>query len=406
MNLSKNRTILRYIKIIYGEYEVYTRLLELPKKHNFFLFGARNTGKSTLIESIFDIRTTLFIDLLDYEEETKYANNPNVLVEVVNALSEKVTHIVIDEIQKVPKLLDIVQMLMRKTNKIFVLTGSSARKLKQGGANLLAGRAYVYDLFPLTHIELKDDFDLEAALCWGTLPEVILSRTDGERREFLNAYAHTYLKEEIWGEQHVRKLDPFRKFLEIASQCNGKIINAANIARDVGVDNKTVASYYSVLEDTLIGFYLEPFSYSVRKRQNKGAKFYFFDTGIVRALSRLTNVPLTPQTHAYGNAFEHFIIAECMRLSSYKRSDFKFSYLRTPSDVEIDLIVERPGQPLLCIEIKSSTSVTEQMVSAFKNITVDMKNVEAVVLSQDKYAKKIGDVLVMPWRDGLREYFL
>ncbi len=199
----------------------------------------------------------------------------------------------LDEIQKVPKLLDEVHRLIEeKTDKIFILTGSSARKLKHGGANLLAGRAFVYHLFTLSCFELKEKFDLEKALHWGTLPKIFSLDGDSEKSEFLRSYADTYLKEEIWNEQVVRKLQPFRRFLEVAAQCNGKIINYANIARDVGVDDKTIKEYFCILEDTMIGFFLEPFRNSFRKRLVEKPKFYFFDTGIVRSLSRRLSVPL------------------------------------------------------------------------------------------------------------------
>jgi predicted AAA+ superfamily ATPase len=156
----------------------------------------------------------------------------------------------------------------------FAMTGSSARKLKREGTNLLAGRAFVYNLFPLTHRELGDSFNLNSALMYGTLPGLLKFDSGEEKMAFLRAYALTYLKEEIWGEHIVRKLDPFRKFVEIAAQCNGELINFANIARDVGVDIKTVQSYFEILEDTLLGFMLEPYHRSVRKRQRQAPKFY------------------------------------------------------------------------------------------------------------------------------------
>lgn len=384
---------------------MYPRILHLPKKRNFFLFGARNTGKSTLIKTLYNQDLSRYIDLLNNEEEDRYRHNPSLLAAEVEALPNHIQHVIIDEIQKNPKLLDIVQMLMGKTDKTFIMTGSSARKLKHNGANLLAGRAFVYHLYPLTASELGDEFNLDHALRWGTLPEISKCENDLERQEFLNAYAHTYLKEEIIMEQVVRNLDPFRKFLEVAAQCNGKIINYSNIARDVGADDKTIKAYYGILEDTLIGFMLEAYTGSFRKRLSQKPKFYFFDPGVVRALSRQTSVSLVPKTHAYGNAFEHFIILECLKLSDYHRKDYRFNYLRTPSDVEIDLIVERPGKPLLCIEIKSNSNVTAEDISSFKHITAEIPNSEAVVLSQDKYAKKFDHVLVLPWQAGIQELF-
>ena len=382
-----------------------TRLLELPKNHNFFLFGPRNTGKSTLLEQTYPAESSLMIDLLDSDEEDRFARNPNELFQISTAVPATITHILIDEIQKVPRLLDIVQQLMRKTNLHFIMTGSSARKLKHGGANLLAGRAFVYHLFPFTALELGSAFNLDTALRWGTLPEIFTCQSEEEKKEFLNAYAHTYLKEEIWGEHLIRGLDPFRRFLEIAAQSNGKIINFSNIARDVGVNDKTISSYFSILEDTLIGFFLEAFHHSFRKRLNNKPKFYFFDTGVVRALSRLTTVPLVPQTNSYGNAFEHFIILECVRLNEYHRREYRFSYLRTTNDAEIDLVVERPGQPLLCIEIKSATNVSSEDIRTFSKLCKDLPNAEAIVLCNEKYPKKIDNVIVLPWQQGIREYF-
>ncbi len=382
------------------------RLLQLPPQAHTLLFGARNTGKSTLVTKIYPPQSSLLIDLLDNNEEERFAKDPEALSQIVAALPDSTTHIIIDEIQKNPRLLNVVQRLMKKKNKFFVMTGSSARKLKQGSANLLAGRAFVYHLFPFTSIELGSYFNLDEALRWGTLPEILLYKEDKLRQEFLNAYAHTYLKEEIWAEHLIRKLDPFRSFLEAAAQSNGKIINFSTISRDVGVDDKTVQTYYSILVDTLVGFFLEPYHGSFRKRLSGKPKFYFFDTGVVRALAKLTSVPLVSQTNGYGNAFEHFIILECMRLADYYRCDFRFSYLRTTSDAEIDLIVERPGKPLLCIEIKSSTDVQTSDISVFQRLCNDIPDCEGVCFSNDKYAKVLGNVTVYPWQAGLRKFFV
>jgi predicted AAA+ superfamily ATPase len=384
---------------------MFPRLLALPKNRSYFLFGARNTGKSTLVD-LQHHENSLRIDLLNSDEETRFIRDPIELQRIVEKLPETTTHVIIDEIQKAPKLLDVVQILMGKTTKNFVMTGSSARKLKHGGANLLAGRAFVYHLFPLSSIELGKDFDLDAMLRWGSLPNIYTCESDQERQDFLHAYAHTYLKEEIAAEQIVRQLDSFRRFLEVAAQCNGTIVNYANIARDVGVDSKTVKSYYEILEDTLIGFFLEPFHNSFRKRLSLKPKFYFFDPGVVRALARLTTIPLAPQTMAYGMAFEHFIILECFRLAAYYNREFRFSYLRTPNDTEIDLLVERPGKPLLCIEIKSATMVSSQSLRSFMSLTKDLSGSEAICLCNEKYAKKIEHVTVLPWQLGIKEYFL
>lgn len=392
------------ISDIYGVWSMFSRLLTLPQKRSYFLFGARNTGKSILVD-LQHHENSLRIDLLDSDEETRFTRDPNELQRIVEKLPETTTHVIIDEIQKAPKLLDVIQILMEKSKKHFVMTGSNARKLKQEGANLLEGRAFVYNLFPLSYLELEEHFNLDQILRWGSLPNIFSCETDAEKQDFLRAYTHTYLKEGIGIEQAVRQLEPFRRFLEVAAQCNGTIVNFANIARDVGVDDKTVKSYYSILEDTLIGFFLEPFHSSFRKRLSLKPKFYFFDPGVVRALARLSSIPLEPQTMAYGMAFEHFIILECIRLAAYFNREFRFSYLRTPSDAEIDLIVERPGKPLLCIEIKSATMVSPQSLRSFIDLSKDLPGSEAICLCNEKYAKQIEHVSVLPWQAAIKDYF-
>jgi len=384
---------------------MFSRLIHFFHKHSFFLFGPRGTGKSTLLRQRFNQKKCLWLDLLDTHVEDQFFRNPSDLYAIVKALPKETVYIIIDEIQKVPRLLDEVHRLIEETDKIFILTGSSARKLKHGGANLLAGRAFVYHLYSLSCFELKDQFDLEKALHWGTLPKIFSLEENTQKNEFLRSYADTYLKEEIWNEQVIRKLQPFRRFLEVAAQCNGKIVNYANIARDVGVDDKTIKEYFFILEDTMIGFFLEPFHNSFRKRLVEKPKFYFFDLGVVRSLSRRLSVPLTPKTAAYGEAFEHFILLEFIRLGSYFQPDYRFSFIRTAGDVEVDLVIERPGKKLLCIEIKSSDTVNDRDISAFIKITKDIENCEAIVLSQDRFMKKFDHVTCYPWKQGIEEYF-
>lgn len=385
---------------------MFHRLIKLFHKHSFFLFGARGTGKSTLLGERFPSSHCLWLNLLDSRLVEEFTQDPSRLYAIVKGQGPEITHIIIDEIQKVPKLLDEVHRLMEeKLNKIFILTGSSARKLKRGGANLLAGRAFVSHLFPLSCFELKDAFNLDDALQWGTLPEILQLSSQEEREAYLRAYASTYLKEEILDEQLVRKLPPFRRFLEVAAQCNGKIINYANIAHDVGVDEKTIKEYFIILEDTLIGFFLEPYHTSFRKRLVEKPKFYFFDTGVTRSLAKRLSVPLLPQTFAYGEAFEHYIILEIFRLSSYLKPDYRFSFIRTINDVEVDLVVERPEKPLLCIEIKSSKTVDEKDVSSFIKLTRDLPGCEAMVISQDRFMRRFEHVTAYPWKEALLSIF-
>jgi uncharacterized protein len=235
------------------------------------------------------------------------------------------------------------------------------------------------------------------------LPGLLKFGTREEKASFLRAYALTYLKEEVWGEHLVRKLDPFRKFIEIAAQCSGEIINFANIARDVGADIKTVQSYFEILEDTLIGFLLEPYHLSVRKRQRQAPKFYLFDPGVRRALDRTLTVELKPGTYAYGEAFEHLVIVEAVRLSAYRQNDFRFSYLRTKDDAEIDLLVERPGAATALVEIKSSDHIDERDTKSLEKFGADMPGTESFLLSRDPVARRIGRIQALPWQQGLLE---
>lgn len=382
------------------------RLLKLPLKEDLLLFGPRNTGKSTLLEQTFPREQSIFFDLLNPLLEERFAKNPMELDAIVKGLSDTIDYVVIDEIQKVPKLLDVVHALIEQTNKNFIMTGSSARKLKLGGSNLLAGRAFVYYLHPFSVLELEAPYNLDSLLSWGLLPKAHLLQNPQSKIKFLQTYAHTYLKEEIWAEHFIRDLDPFRYFLEVAAQMNGKLINFSKIARDVGVDDKTIRKYYSILEDTLVGSFVYGFQNSLRKTLRTHPKFYFFDLGVTRALSRTLSIPLQKGTSAYGDAFEHFIITEIIKLSSYFYNDYRFNYFMTKNGVEIDLVVDRPGKPTLLIEIKSAEQISGESLRSFLKISEEWPHSEAICLCNDPYQKVIGHIQVLPWNIGLEKYFL
>ena len=345
--------------------------------------------------------------MLDPDLEDRLVKRPGDLMDIVKALPSNITHVIIDEVQKVPKLLDVVHLLIEQKQKLFVMSGSSARKLKHGASNLLAGRAIVYNLYPLSFLELGEQFNLEQALRFGTLPKLteLPHQDEKERQQYLMSYAHTYLKEEIKGEQLVRNLDPFRRFLEVAAQCNGKIINFANIARDVGVRESEVKEYFMILEDTLLGFFLEPFNHSFRKRLSRKPKFYLFDTGVVKSLTHMLSVPLTPGNSYYGEAFEHYIILEAIRLANYFSLDYRFSYLKTKDDAEVDLIVDRPGKPYLFIEIKSNNNVRPEQLRTFKRLTKEFGECESVCLSMDPYPRQVDNIKILPWQLGIKQFF-
>jgi uncharacterized protein len=386
---------------------MYKRSVNILKTRSFFLFGARATGKSTLLKQLFAKDKVLWLDLLDPELESELSSRPSALSERLDSVRQQVSWVVIDEVQKVPKILDVVHAEIVRGDFKFALTGSSARKLKRGAANLLAGRALQNFLFPLTSFEIDKDFNLDFVLKWGSLPEVINLQGEENSNEeiahYLRAYTQTYLKEEIQVEQLVRKLPPFRSFLEVAAQSSGSILNFSKVARDIGSDPVSVKNYFSILEDTLVGFYLPAYHGSIRKRQNQHPKFYLFDVGVKSALSKQLNLELHPETYLYGNQFEHWVISEVHRMNHYHSKDWTLSYLRTKDDVEVDLIVERPGQKTALIEIKSTGSIRKDDVSPLSRIAKDFSNSQAFCFSRDSSQRQIDGVLCLNWREGLRQ---
>jgi uncharacterized protein len=383
------------------------RFAEMPTSNSFFLFGPRGSGKSTLLKSIFK-NDAFWIDLLDDMLLDKYSLNPQELKQELQADSKKKTRwVVIDEVQKCPKLLNTVHQIIEDPsfNVLFALTGSSSRRLKQKGVNLLAGRAFVEHLFPFSHFELPESFDLDTILRWGTLPKLWELKEDAEKADYLRAYSLTYIRTEIQEEQWVRKIDPFRRFIAVAAQMNGSLVNYANIARDVGVDPVTVQSYYEILEDTLMGFYLPAYNRSIRKQQRKAPKFYLFDCGIVRALQRVLNIDIAPQTYEYGKLFEQFVVLEVSRINHYLKRDYELSYLLTKDNVEIDLIIDRPGEPTALVEIKSKQHVDDRDTHHLKSIAKDIDKAECFLLSQDSAPKVIDGVNALPWKQGLQTLF-
>lgn len=386
---------------------MFHRIIKIPAKHSFFLFGARGTGKTTLLHHTCPPKSTVFVDLLDLQQETSFIRDPERFGRFIDALPPSIQTVVVDEIQRVPRLLDVIHRKLEERKRKgtplqFIMTGSSARKLKRGAANLLAGRAFVYHLFPLTADELEGVFDLQTALEYGSLPEVWNLKEQDLIIRYLEAYSRTYLKEEVWNEQIIRKLEPFSYFLEVAAQMNGRVLNFSKIARDIGVDTKTVQSYFQILEDTLLGFVLPPFHRSLRKRQLTSPKFYFFDTGVKRALDRTLTVPLLPQTYGFGEAFEHFVFLEMQRHNEYKKRDYRFSYLRTHDGAEVDFVVERPGKPIALVEIKSATQIQPSMVKHLESFCREFSACEPYLLSLDSTPQKIGPVRALYWKQGLR----
>jgi predicted AAA+ superfamily ATPase len=385
---------------------MYQRLCKPLVSHSFFLFGARGTGKTKLLQSLFpDHESVLWVDLLREGEVLQFLRSPNELRSRLDALAKPPSFVVIDEVQRVPSLLNEVHSLIEERQQKFALTGSSARKLRRGAANLLAGRALLNHLFPLTYRELGGDFSLERVLRWGSLPAVVNEGNPDVRNALLRTYVDVYLREEIREEQLVRNLDPFARFLEAAAQSSGHIINFSKIAREAGTDSKGVARYFQILEDTLLGFFLEPYHSSIRKRQRQQAKFYLFDIGVKRALEGALRTEPSPQTYEWGRAFEHLVILEAHRLNAYLQFDYKFSYLKTQGQLEIDLIVERRGEPTWAIEIKSAAEIDIVELRRLKDLAAAIPHSRPVVFCTAAQRKVIDGVLVIPWEQGIDELF-
>lgn len=387
-------------------YNILNRKVNPPKTHSFFLFGARGTGKTTLLKENFIDSETLYLDLLKSELFRQLSLKPATLEQMIDSHPTQVKRVIIDEVQRIPSLLNEVHRLIEERATVqFILTGSSSRKLKRGGANLLAGRAYVYHLHPFIVSELKDNFDLETALKWGMLPTAFTCKEDWERKEYLLAYADTYLKEEILQEQLIRNLLPFQRFLPIAAQTSGERINYRKIAKDVGAAPQTVQSYFQILEDTLIGFFLPSFHPSVRKQERVAPKFYIFDPGVKRSLGRQLDTGLVHGTYAFGKAFEHLVIQQIVAMQSYARKQDKLCYYQTQGGVEIDLVIDRAGSTPILVEIKSTDLVREDHVKHLNSVSKDLPESEAYCFSMDPIRKKIGNATCVHWSEGLSELF-
>jgi uncharacterized protein len=361
--------------------------LKLPKDRSAFLWGPRKTGKTTLLKQQFP--DAFFIDLLDYDLYLLLSREPTRLREILDG--RKTETVVIDEVQKIPHLMDEIHWLIENRRYRFILSGSSARKMKRGNANLLGRRAWRFELYPLVSAELGD-FNLQRALVSGFLPSHYLSP---DSRMDLKAYVNDYLKEEIQAEALTRNLPAFSRFLLSAAVTSGMLLNYSNAARESGVSVKTIREYYQILEDTLIGRFLQPWRKTKDRRLIETAKFYFFDTGLITAL--LDFRKLIPGTREFGRVFEHFILQECRAYSHYSRKDFPMTFWRTASGSEVDLIL---GDAEVSIEIKASDHAAQARRKGLHLFCGEQPVRKSIIVSRDRFPSKVSSqITILPWQD-------
>jgi len=371
---------------------MYCRILSLDNENNdsVFLWGARQVGKTTLLEQSY--KNAVYYDLLQSKVFERFLRNPSLLSEEVEEL-EAGRLVIIDEIQKVPQLLDEVHSLIQKKGIRFIMSGSSPRKLKRVGANLLGGRALRLMLHPLVSAEIPD-FDIIKAINNGMMPRHYLLQNPRER---LRAYIGVYLDEEIREEALSRKLASFARFLEVAALSNGEMVIYKNIAQDCGIDHRTVKEYFEIVKDTLLGYFIPAFTLTKKRKAIQAPKFYFFDVGIANYLLNRSN--LLPGSADFGHAFEHFIIQELTAFLSYKKSNEELSYWRSNTGYEVDAII---GKGRVAIEIKSTEEVSSRHTKGLKAFQEDFPDVRPVIVSFDKNKRVMNGIEVFPVKQFLK----
>jgi predicted AAA+ superfamily ATPase len=365
--------------------QIVSRLLDLdlPPGRSAFLWGPRRVGKTYWLREHYPAETAWTIDLLRTDVFADYAARPALLRE---RWPGRLT--IVDEVQKVPALLDEVHWLIENRGASFILTGSSARKLRRGHANLLAGRAWRFELGPLSSLEVRG-FDLERALQFGMLPPHFLSR---HPQQDLRAYVADYLKEEVAAEAAVRNLPAFAEFLRVAALTNAELLSYTNVAREAGTSAKVARGYFEILEDTLLGFRLPPWARVRSRRLIRTDKFYLFDVGIANYLARRRPVAGSPD---FGKSFEHFLLLEIMGYRRYRAPDLDVCYWRTASGLEVDLVL---GGMDVAIEVKASARVHEGDLRGLRALADEHRVRHRIMASLEPEPRLVGGIEVLPWR--------
>jgi len=370
---------------------------ELKKiEDSAFLFGPRGTGKSTWIQKKYGDSSVVY-DLLNTTELIRLSRDPALLYKETVHLPAG-SWVIVDEIQKVPALLNEVHRIIAEKKIKFILSGSSARKLRESGVNLLAGRALTYNLFPLVSKEVSFELDLNKQISFGMLPG---SFQAANPKKFLQSYAETYLKEEIRAEALTRNFGSFARFLEIAARQNGQLTNTAGIARDAGVARQTVQGYFDILVDTLLGFWLEPWKLKRTTKQVTHPKFYFFDSGVVRALSGRLPYPATPEE--LGPLFECFILNEIRAYLHYTELDYPLYFWRSHGGVEVDILFET-AEGFVAVELKHGSRWEKKFNRGMHRLLKEFgkKNVRCYGVFMGERPLMLDEVMIYPALDFLR----
>jgi len=364
------------------------------QNNTVILLGPRQTGKSTYIREELAAVVSRTYSLLQSDVYLQLSQDPSQLRKQLVAENLRDCVVAIDEIQKIPELLDEVQWLMEERRIRFLLTGSSARKLKRSGVNLLGGRGRDRQMHPLSYAELKDEFSLEQALNRGLIPSHYFA---DDADDALRAYIGRYLTEEIRDEGWVRKIPPFARFLEVAAAHNASLLNYTAIAQDAQIPRQTIQTYFQILYDTLLAFEVMPFTQSRKRKPIMTPKFYFFDVGIVRALRKIASI--SPGSQDYGMAFEHFIFHEIKTYCAYRRPGTEVKYWRSASGFEVDFIVG----DRLAIECKASSRVHVGDLKGLNALKEEGLGLKSLVVSTQGHKTMEGDVTIYPWQQFLDE---
>jgi len=371
---------------------MYSRIISTPKNKSFFLFGPRGTGKTTWVKKSFV--DAIYIDLLESRTFNELLADPQRLEDYVpDSFND---WIIIDEIQKVPLLLNEVHRLIESKKYKFILTGSSARKLRRKGQNLMAGRALTCYMHPLSVTELGKDFNLKHSLKYGSLPSVY---TEEDPQGYLDSYMRTYLQEEVQQEGLTRNLNAFARFLEAASFSQGSVLNMSEVSRECSVERKVVENYFNILEDLLISIRIPVFTKKAKRRMTRHPKFYFFDTGVYRTVRPMG--PLDSPESAEGIALESFFLQEIRAINEYHRLGYSIYYWRTSGGLEVDFILYGK-RGIKAFELKRRNKVSTSMLSGLKAFLSDYPDAEGFLIYGGNKPLFIDGIKVVPITDALK----